>query len=131
VPMGRTQSLRGLRALLRSPEARDGGYARLVAFRPTGWAHKGMKAKPRGRGSGGGCGAPVRLERDWDNGKIKVYGVAYSEHSSFQELCDCVMDCYPLLMVPTVQASKAKEHLALVQKGMRDAEPKSWEVGVG
>ena len=62
-------------------------YSHLVAFRPTGWSHR--------RGS-----HTVDLDylRPSERGSVSVFGVPYSEHSSFSELerfvvCVCVCVC--------------------------------------
>ena len=38
-------------------------------------------------------------------GNVKVYGIPYSEHSSFTELRDCVAALRPSKLVPTVNAT--------------------------
>ncbi|EEY69548.1 DNA cross-link repair protein, putative [Phytophthora infestans T30-4] len=65
-------------------------FHRIVAFRPTGWTFSGKN--PRSISTC--CTDP--------SGKIYVYGIPYSEHSSFAELCDFVQVVNPVSIIPTV-----------------------------
>jgi len=65
-------------------------FRRIVAFRPTGWTFSSKN--PRSISTC--CTDP--------SGKIHVYGVPYSEHSSFAELCDFVQVVNPHAIIPTV-----------------------------
>ena len=47
-------------------------------------------------------------------GGVTLYGVPYSEHSSFAELRDCVAWLGARKVVPTVNVGKAQEMLALL-----------------
>ena len=80
-------------------EAQGGRYAAVVSLRPTGWAHVRTRETPR-----------VWAENE---GRTRVYGVAYSEHSSFPELQALVGALRPRLLVPTVNAEtrEARERL--------------------
>ena len=81
-------------AHLRAPRLRQmlaenrGRFEAIVAFRPTGWAF--------GRG-GGGAGRTIKL-----GGGVSIVEVPYSEHSSFEELKQCVRDLRPRKIVATV-----------------------------
>ncbi|KAG1692860.1 hypothetical protein DVH05_024149 [Phytophthora capsici] len=66
-------------------------FRRIVAFRPTGWTFSGKN--PRSISTC--CTDP--------SGKIHVYGIPYSEHSSFAELCDFVQVVNPHSIIPTVR----------------------------
>ncbi|KAG6606532.1 DNA cross-link repair protein [Phytophthora cinnamomi] len=72
-------------------------FRRIVAFRPTGWTFSGKN--PRSISSC--CTDPT--------GKIHVYGVPYSEHSSFAELCDFVQVVNPHAIIPTVNCSNKRQ----------------------
>lgn len=66
-------------------------FRRIVAFRPTGWTFSSKN--PRSISTC--CTDP--------SGKIHVYGIPYSEHSSFAELCDFVQVVNPHAIIPTVR----------------------------
>ncbi|KAK7919570.1 hypothetical protein WMY93_010854 [Mugilogobius chulae] len=76
-------------------------YDKLVAFKPTGWTFSQQ----------------VESVEDIEpqvNGNISIYGVPYSEHSSFLELKRFVQWLKPLKIIPTVnngrwEARKAME----------------------
>ncbi|MES1909397.1 MAG: hypothetical protein MHM6MM_002143 [Cercozoa sp. M6MM] len=61
----------------------------LCAFRPTGWTQR-MR-----------CRSAL-------NGRLLIYDVPYSEHSSFGELRDCVKSLQPKTIIPTVNV-RSKE----------------------
>ncbi|KAK9832766.1 hypothetical protein WJX84_012067 [Apatococcus fuscideae] len=65
----------------------SGDWARVVAFRPTGWSYRKHGLETRRQGP------------------VTIYGVPYSEHSSFPELRDCVKRLRPKRLIPTVNAS--------------------------
>ena len=68
----------------------DGKYSKLIAFKPTGWTHSGKASfslsdiKPAES-----CG-------------VSVYGIPYSEHSSYVELKQAVQGWRPSKIIPTV-----------------------------
>ncbi len=67
----------------------------IVAFRPTGWAGHITMSEARA-------------------GKVKLYSVPYSEHSSFTQLKKFVKHLKPTKIVPTVNVESAKEQVALL-----------------
>jgi hypothetical protein len=81
-------------------------YTHIVAFKPTGWTVE----PPQGEGgwrevrSSGAtqmtsAGVKVTVTR---KPNITVYGIPYSEHSSFPELQECVRFVDPIKIIPTV-----------------------------
>ncbi|XP_037493173.1 DNA cross-link repair protein SNM1 isoform X2 [Jatropha curcas] len=65
-------------------------YAAVLAFRPTGWTYSES------------VGKQLDLIRPISKGNITIYGVPYSEHSSFTELKEFVEFLKPDKIVPTV-----------------------------
>ncbi|KAK4528796.1 hypothetical protein GAYE_SCF64G6742 [Galdieria yellowstonensis] len=71
-------------------------YDTFVGFRPTGWSYTGQKmTQPYGNLK------PGILTRQLRQNCV-LYGVPYSEHSSFSELKEFVSVCRPKNLVPTV-----------------------------
>ncbi|KAG7398287.1 hypothetical protein PHYBOEH_011371 [Phytophthora boehmeriae] len=71
-------------------------FRHIVAFRPTGWAFSAKST----RSISTCCTDP--------SGKIRVYGIPYSEHSSFAELCEFVQVVNPQVIIPTVNCSTSR-----------------------
>lgn len=74
-------------------------WSRVVVLRPTGWTYRRTGA----------------LQRRED-GCVTTIGIPYSEHSSYEELQDCVKTLRPKKLVPTVNAGDAAKSRALVDK---------------
>jgi len=89
VPMGHLKATK-LRELL---GASRGAFDAVVAFRPTGWAYG------KGGGPSTAAGRTMRL-----GGNVTIVEVPYSEHSSFEEIRQCVHDLRPRKIVATVGA---------------------------
>uniref|UniRef100_A0A383V4K8 Metallo-beta-lactamase domain-containing protein n=1 Tax=Tetradesmus obliquus TaxID=3088 RepID=A0A383V4K8_TETOB len=74
-------------------------WQRVVAFRPTGWTfNKSGKLQV------------------WREGAAAVVGVPYSEHSSWDELRQCVAALRPSKLIPTVNAGSKAKSAALVER---------------
>ncbi|XP_046399708.1 uncharacterized protein LOC124166108 [Ischnura elegans] len=71
---------------------KSSAFTSIIAFRPTGWAHGHMKGDNE---SNVLCNSP----------SVKIYEVAYSEHSSFLELARFVKFIKPEKVVKTVGGS--------------------------
>ena len=102
-------------------------YKRVVAIRPTGWSFGG------GRYGGGGRRKSSSSNNNNNNSmyegissvhttrvnnlvEVTIFGIAYSEHSSFSELQQCVRDFKPFIIKPTVNAytKSAEEQMLLL-----------------
>ncbi|KAJ0404500.1 hypothetical protein ATCC90586_007757 [Pythium insidiosum] len=92
VPMGDLR-LDHLGALLQKHHLR---FHEIVAFRPTGWTFS------KNATSLSTC------QKD-PSGKIRIYGIPYSEHSSFAELCDFLRVLNPCTIIPTVNCHTEKQ----------------------
>lgn len=77
------------------------GRGLAVAFRPTGWTFRGDPTKLN------------RVNRGSDH--AMVYEVAYSEHSSYEELLSFVKWAKPAKVIPTVGARSADDNDRLLK----------------
>lgn len=85
-------------------------FDRVVGFRPTGWS---MSSKSNG------------IVNSQTKGSFTVHGIPYSEHSSFNELVDC-LDCLkPKRIIPTVSASKSQEQVDLLLHHLKQKQGRS------
>uniref|UniRef100_K3W9S1 DNA repair metallo-beta-lactamase domain-containing protein n=1 Tax=Globisporangium ultimum (strain ATCC 200006 / CBS 805.95 / DAOM BR144) TaxID=431595 RepID=K3W9S1_GLOUD len=104
VPMG-DLSMEHLTALLQKHRLR---FREIVAFRPTGWTFSKSNA-----------GASISTCRTDASGAIRIYGIPYSEHSSFAELTEFVQAMNPHVIIPTVNCytkQQAKKQVNLLRQ---------------
>ena len=81
-------------------------YSRLVAFEPTGWTH-GTKKAPKSTLMDTGCCILKNSSK-----RFRIYGVPYSEHSSFLELREMVQWAQSDRIIPTVSADN-EDHVSV------------------
>lgn len=71
-------------------------FRQIIAFRPTGWTFSKSSSS-------------ISTCRTDASGNIKIYGIPYSEHSSFAELTEFVQTMNPHLIIPTVNCYNDKQ----------------------
>lgn len=88
-------------------------FSKLVAFKPTGWTYSGRTSNLSNI-------KPSVGER------VSIYGIPYSEHSSFTELRQSVQGWKPLKIIPTVNIGsphKRAEMQRTFQSWMDQSDP--------
>lgn len=70
-------------------------YDNVVAFKPSGWTHNSSTENG------------LSIEKKSKN--IIIYGLEYSEHSSFEELRNCVSTLKPRKVIPTVNCGNKEK----------------------
>lgn len=88
----------GLRPDRLARHLETGHWDQVVGFRPTGWSYRKT-------------GLQV-----WREGRAAVYGIPYSEHSSWTDLRECVAALRPKKIIPTVNASDRMKSRLLVDQ---------------
>ncbi|XP_036988798.2 DNA cross-link repair 1A protein [Artibeus jamaicensis] len=73
----------------------DGRYDQILAFRPTGWTHSNKLTS-------------MTDVVPQTKGKISIYGIPYSEHSSYLEMKRFVQWLKPQKIIPTVNVGSLK-----------------------
>ncbi|EQC36247.1 hypothetical protein, variant 1 [Saprolegnia diclina VS20] len=91
----------GMRALLAKHRLR---FRKVIALQPTGWTFSRKK------------GPSISSKRTQMNDALVIYGIPYSEHSSFDELCAFTKAFDPKVIIPTVNCSKSSEQVALLRQ---------------
>ncbi|XP_006879983.1 PREDICTED: DNA cross-link repair 1A protein [Elephantulus edwardii] len=80
----------------------DGKYNQILAFRPTGWTHSNTLMRI----------SDIVPQR---KGNISIYGIPYSEHSSFLEMKRFVQWLKPQKIIPTVNVGTWKSRSTMEQ----------------
>lgn len=96
-------------------------FTSLLAFKPTGWTYQTTTATDNGKDSGDpstidSLSQVIRPPTDrhltltpqHDSPMLKIYGVPYSEHSSFRELASFIASLDINHVVPTVNNESQK-----------------------
>ncbi|KAH9096108.1 hypothetical protein LEN26_017602 [Aphanomyces euteiches] len=98
VPMG-SLNFEVMAALLSKHRLR---FHKIIAFRPTGWTFSGKHK--------------LSSMRSQSDGKLIIYGIPYSEHSSFEELCAFIKAFKPASIIPTVNCTKSQQQVDLLRQ---------------
>jgi DNA cross-link repair 1A protein len=106
-------------------------FDRIIAIKPTGWAYKSnhssevkstrlddVIAPPTKRT------LPLSPSYNWSN--VQIYGVPYSEHSSFRELASFVATLESERIIPTVKTPEEMVHLLEQWQKERMGKPVSY-----
>lgn len=97
-------------------------FTSVIAFRPTGWTFRATKAQETEMeiGSLSQVTMPpldrrLVLQPGHSSPTVKIYGVPYSEHSSFRELASFIASLDINHVVPTVnnESEKARNRMAM------------------
>ncbi|XP_054437525.1 DNA cross-link repair 1A protein [Pteronotus mesoamericanus] len=78
----------------------DGRYNQILAFRPTGWTHSNKLTS-------------IADVVPQTKGNISIYGIPYSEHSSYLEMKRFVQWLKPQKIIPTVNVGTLKSRSAM------------------
>ncbi|GAN04923.1 DRMBL-domain-containing protein [Mucor ambiguus] len=88
-------------------------FTSLIGFKPTGWTFKStssqtsdMKLAPLSEIIIPPADRTVQIEPYYNRNDIKLYGVPYSEHSSFRELASFIASMSISHIIPTVNVSQ-------------------------
>ncbi|KAI9261124.1 DNA repair metallo-beta-lactamase-domain-containing protein [Sporodiniella umbellata] len=107
----------------------------LIAFKPTGWTYQSSKAEQANMtfSSLSDIVTPpsdrsLTLTPYYASKNIKLFGVPYSEHSSFRELASFIASLTIGCVVPTVNTKQADEQLRIINQWQMDKTSKRTEV---
>ncbi|ORZ05384.1 DNA repair metallo-beta-lactamase-domain-containing protein [Absidia repens] len=109
-------------------------FTNMIAFRPTGWTYRPSKAQATEMSIGSLSQVTIAptdrtlyLKPSHSSPTLKIYGVPYSEHSSFRELASFIASLNINHVVPTVnyEAEKGQQRmLKYLEKWQQDKQGK-------
>jgi len=89
----------------------NGKYTNLLAIKPTGWEH----------GSQSNVSGFLEGIKPMTRGSVAIYGIPYSEHSSYGEMRRFVQSTKPIRVIPTVNVAGqgARRQMELIESWMK------------
>jgi DNA cross-link repair 1A protein len=110
-------------------------FTSLIAFKPTGWTYKStitetkdMKLAPLSHVIIPPIDRSLKLTPYYDKHCVKLFGVPYSEHSSFRELASFIASLDIKQIIPTVNMNRLNEMNQYFDKWNQDKSSKRIEV---
>ncbi|KAI8967006.1 DNA repair metallo-beta-lactamase-domain-containing protein [Mycotypha africana] len=114
-------------------------FNRLVAFKPTGWAFKSTESQTLDMKLAPLCDIILpppdrnlillpQYSSKKDSGKVKIYSVPYSEHSSFRELASFIASLDIRNIIPTVNNHNHESMRVYLDKWQEEKRAKRIEV---
>jgi DNA cross-link repair 1A protein len=107
----------------------------LIAFKPTGWTYKStstqtsdMRLAPLYHIIAPPEDRSLNLKPYYQNDKIKLFGVPYSEHSSFRELASFIASLDIKQIIPTVNITQVQAMSVYFKKWEEEKMAKRIEV---
>ena len=129
---------KGLHEMLQeSKKMKSCFYKRVVGFRPSGWTFEGAKqgqadarATTQMTLNGSEVPKPPPIVTCTKSGAVSIYGIPYSEHSSFSELVDCLLCLRPENIIPTVNAANSRAQVDALVSSCRETVQREVQEGV-
>lgn len=107
----------------------------LIAFKPTGWTYKSNNVETTNMtlASLSDIITPpsdrsLNLTPYYDSRGVKIFGVPYSEHSSFRELASFIASIDIREIIPTVDTMQKEKQLFITNQWQQDKMAKRTEV---
>lgn len=107
----------------------------LIAFKPTGWTYKSsnsqtsdMKLAPLSHIISPPSDRTLQLSPYYNYKNIKLFGVPYSEHSSFRELASFIASLEIFNIIPTVNINQLQSMSNYFDKWQQEKSSKRIEV---
>lgn len=110
-------------------------FESLIAFKPTGWTYKStnteateMKHASLSHVITPPSDRSLNLTPFYDSRNVKMYGVPYSEHSSYRELASFIASLDIKEIIPTVNTTQKDKQLHIMDRWQQDKLAKRVEV---